>query len=64
MTDTIEQTGADDEPEPEWCSACNGSGIGRPSFHGPDYDRCHVCKGRGFIKEEPEPPEFERGDRP
>jgi len=45
------------EPEPEWCSACNGSGLGRPSFYGPDYDRCHYCNGHGYQRPQPEPNE-------
>lgn len=41
-----------DEPEPEYCSSCIGTGIGNPHVEG---SRCSACNGRGYIRRSPAP---------
>ncbi len=41
-----------DEPEPEPCSSCIGTGIGNPHVEG---SRCSACNGRGYIRQSPAP---------
>jgi DnaJ-class molecular chaperone len=37
------------KPWQEWCEYCGGDGQVRV-YHGDcDVDRCHVCRGRGWV---------------